>query len=172
MKHDDMKTNEPALVSNLTMEILVALLFLAGSALVIFDSARLGFGWEEGVGPASGYFPFYIAVFMGIASLITLVQALLGRTEDAGETFVSRRAFGRVLAVLIPTIVFIGLIGYLGLYVASAIFIAAFMLFFGRQNPLKAMAVGVGVPFALFMLFEKWFLVPLPKGPLETMLGY
>ena len=89
-----------------------------------------------------------------------------------GETFVSRRAFGRVLAVLIPTIVFIGLIGYLGLYVASAIFIAAFMLFFGRQNPLKAVAVGAGVPFALFMLFEKWFLVPLPKGPLEAWLGY
>jgi hypothetical protein len=154
------------------MEIIVALLFLAGSALVMFDSVRLGFGWEEGVGPASGYFPFYIAVFMGIASLITLVQALRGRTEDAGETFVSRPAFSRVLAVLIPTFVYIGLIGYLGLYVASAIFIAAFMLFFGRQNPLKAVAVGVGVPFALFMLFEKWFLVPLPKGPLETMLGY
>lgn|SRR5688572_33070622 len=172
MNHDDTKTNEPALVSNRTMEIVVALLFLAGSALVIYDSIQLGFGWQEGIGPASGYFPFYIALAMGIASLVTLVQALLGRTEDAGETFVSRRAFGRVLAVLIPTIVFIGLIGYLGLYVASAIFIAAFMLFFGRQNPLKAIAVGAGVPFALFMLFEKWFLVPLPKGPLETMLGY
>jgi putative tricarboxylic transport membrane protein len=24
----------------------------------------------------------------------------------------------------------------------------------------------------LFMMFEVWFLVPLPKGPLEDMLGY
>jgi len=28
------------------------------------------------------------------------------------------------------------------------------------------------VPFALFLLFEIWFLVPLPKGPLEEFLGY
>jgi hypothetical protein len=25
---------------------------------------------------------------------------------------------------------------------------------------------------ALFLMFEKWFLVPLPKGPLEAWLGY
>jgi putative tricarboxylic transport membrane protein len=168
----DSPRDDLRLVSNRTMDIVFALLFLGASAVFIADSARLGFRWIDNEGPASGYFPFYIALAMGIASLVTLVQALRGRTEDAGETFVSRRAFGRVLAVLIPTIVFIGLIGYLGLYVASAIFIAAFMLFFGRQNPLKAVAVGAGVPFALFMLFEKWFLVPLPKGPLETMLGY
>jgi putative tricarboxylic transport membrane protein len=24
----------------------------------------------------------------------------------------------------------------------------------------------------LFFMFEKWFLVPLPKGPLELWLGY
>jgi hypothetical protein len=172
MHHDENKLNERALVSNRTMEIVVALLFLAGSALVIYDSVNLGFGWQEGIGPASGYFPFYIAVAMGLASLATLVQALRGRTDDAQETFVTRPALGRVLGVLAPTLAFIWLIGVLGIYVASGIFITGFMLFFGRQNPLKAAAVGVGVPFVLFLMFEKWFLVPLPKGPLEAMLGY
>ena len=28
------------------------------------------------------------------------------------------------------------------------------------------------VPIALFILFEIWFLVPLPKGPIEDLLGY
>jgi hypothetical protein len=172
MHHDETSSNEPRLVSNRTMEIVVALLFLAGSALVIYDSSQLGFGWQEGIGPASGYFPFYIAIFMALASFITLVQALRGRTEDAHDAFVSRAAFGRVLAVLVPTFAFIWLIGVLGLYVAAGIFIMGFMLFFGRQNPLKALAVGVCVPLVLFMMFEKWFLVPLPKGPLEAMLGY
>jgi putative tricarboxylic transport membrane protein len=32
--------------------------------------------------------------------------------------------------------------------------------------------VGVGVPIALFLLFEVWFLVPLPKGPVEHLFGY
>ena len=60
----------------------------------------------------------------------------------------------------------------LGIYVASAIFIFAFMIAVGRENPLKAIAVAITVPIALFFMFEKWFLVPLPKGPLEAWLGY
>jgi hypothetical protein len=60
----------------------------------------------------------------------------------------------------------------LGIYVASCLFIVVFMVLVGRENLLKALALGVAVPFALFLMFEKWFLVPLPKGPLEAWLGY
>ena len=158
------------LVSNRAVEILVALLLLGACAVVIFDSARLGFSWREGEGPAPGYFPFYIAVILGVASLVNLFGALRGR--GAGEVFVSLRPFGRVLAVLVPSIVYVALIQYLGIYAASAIFITVFMVAIGRENPLKALAVGILVPVALFFMFEKWFLVPLPKGPLEAWLGY
>jgi putative tricarboxylic transport membrane protein len=30
--------------------------------------------------------------------------------------------------------------------------------------------VSVGVAATLFFMFEKWFMVPLPKGPLESLL--
>lgn len=182
MQNDDSAEQGASLVSNRIVEIIVALLFLAGSAIVIYDSVRLGFGWIEGEGPAPGYFPFYIAVAMAVASTVILVQALLGVIEDGSGSFVSVIGFGRVLSVLVPTMLYVLLIGGLkigpvalpglGLYVASGIFIALFMMVFGRDNPLKAVAVGVGVPLALFFMFEKWFLVPLPKGPLEAMLGY
>jgi hypothetical protein len=33
------------------------------------------------------------------------------------------------------------------------------------------LGVSIGVPLAFFLVFEKWFLVPLPKGPIENMLG-
>src|SRR5262245_53795022 len=98
-----------ALVTNRTMDIIVALLLLAGCGIVIFDSARLGFNWREGEGPAPGYFPFYVAVILGISSLINLAGALRGR--GAGEIFVTLRPFGRVLAVLIPSFVYVALIG-------------------------------------------------------------
>ena len=170
-----MQKNEDAddsrsLLSNRTAEIIVALLLLGVCAVVIFDSTRLGFNWREGEGPAPGYFPFYIAVILGIASLVNLVSALRG--HGAGEIFVSTRPFGRVLAVLVPSIVYVALIGYIGIYVASGIFIMLFMVVIGRQNPAKAVGVGAAVPLALFFMFEKWFLVPLPKGPLEAWLGY
>lgn len=182
MHNDDAEDEGPSLVSNRVVEIIVALLFLVGSAIVVTDSIRLGYGWTEGEGPAPGYFPFYIAMTMGLASLVTLVQALAGKIKGGEQSFVSVVGFGRVLAVLLPTVVYVLLIGGLklgpltipglGLYVASAIFIAAFMMVFGKDNPLKAAAVGIAVPFSLFFMFEKWFLVPLPKGPLEAMLGY
>ena len=158
------------LLSNRTADVFVALLLLGGCAIVIYDSTRIGFGWREGEGPAPGYFPFYIAMVLGGASIINLIGALRG--SGRGEIFVSLRPFGRVLAVLIPSIAYVALIQYLGIYVASAIFILAFMVVIGRENPLKGLAVSVAVPVALFLLFEKWFLVPLPKGPLEAWLGY
>jgi hypothetical protein len=178
--HDDQPDDSRALVSNRTMEILVALVLLGGSAIVIYDSVRVGFGWREGEGPAPGYFPFWVAVILGVSSLVNLVHALRG--YGAGEIFVTLRPFSRVLAVLVPSLVYVALIGgfglgpvevpKLGIYVASAIFIFGFMMVIGRENPLKAIAVSVGVPVLLFLMFEKWFLVPLPKGPLEAWLGY
>src|SRR5262245_3318804 len=170
----------PTLATNRVMDVIVALFLLAACAVVIFDSARLGFSWREGEGPAPGYFPFYIAVILGVASLVNLFSALLGR--GSGVIFVSLRPFARVLAVLIPSICYVALIGgvslgpveipAVGIYVASSIFILAFMVLVGRENPLKALTVSILVPIALFFMFEKWFLVPLPKGPLEAWLGY
>jgi hypothetical protein len=165
MQHDEGADDGRPLASNRTVEIVVALLLLGGCAIVIYDSVRIGFHWNEGEGPAPGYFPFYIAVILGVSSLINLLGALRGR--GAGEIFVSARPFGRVLAVLIPSIVYVGLIQYLGIYLASAIFITLFMMTVGRENPLKALGVGLLVPLALFFMFERWFLVPLPKCSIE-----
>jgi putative tricarboxylic transport membrane protein len=164
--------DEPSLVSRRTMEIVVSLLLLAVASVVIYDSNRLGFTWRENEGPASGYFPFYIASLLAIASLVNLVNSLRADVGANGDSFVSRIAFRRILAVLVPAIVYVGLIQWLGLYVASAIFITTFMIFVGRESILRALAVGIGVPLALFFMFEIWFLVPLPKGPVESMLGY
>jgi putative tricarboxylic transport membrane protein len=170
--HRETHSDDPRVVSNRTMDIVVALLFLGACAVVIADSLRLGFQWRENEGPASGYFPFYIAVMMAIASTVNLVSAILGRTANGDATFVSRRALGRVLAVLVPAIAYVAAVQYLGIYVASAGFIFIFMLLVGRERVSRALGVSLGVPLVLFFMFEVWFLVPLPKGPFETWLGY
>ena len=170
MREGDGANDGRSLISNRVMEVVVALLLLGGAALVIYDSVKLGFGWREGEGPAPGYFPFWIAVILAISSLVNLVSALRG--HGAGEIFVAARPFGRVLAVLVPSIVFVGLIDYIGIYAASALLIFAFMMVFGRDNVFKALGVSIIVPVALFFMFERWFLVPLPKGPIEAYLGF
>jgi putative tricarboxylic transport membrane protein len=183
---DSAAAEGPALVSNKAMEIVVALLLLGGSAIVISDTIRIGFGWQEGLGPAPGYFPFWIAVILGFSSLINLVATVVRPGE--AETFVSVRSFGRVLAVLVPSFVYAALIGGvslgslnvagIGIYIASLIFIFAFMLVLGRESPARAVGVAVVVAVLLFVMFEKLFLVPLPRclntlcsGIEETLIG-
>lgn len=159
-----------SLISTRTMEIVVALLFLVAAGIVISDSLRLGMSWASD-GPESGYFPFYIATIMAAASLINLSRALIGRS-GADQSFVSRSGFIKVISVLLPLLAFVAAIGYIGIYVASAICIALFMLFLGKYAIWRGLLVGAGVALGLFLMFEIWFLVPLPKGPLEAYLGY
>ncbi|MDI4655670.1 tripartite tricarboxylate transporter TctB family protein [Xanthobacter autotrophicus] len=157
-------------VTNRTMDMVVALVFMGVSALVMSDSWRVGASWAAD-GPQAGYFPFYVGLIMFIASAVTLVQNMVTRHPDL-TNFVDRTQLVSVMQVLIPTVAYVGLIFLLGIYVASAIFIAFFMWWLGKYPPAKIIPVAVGVPLALFVMFEVWFLVPLPKGPLETALGY
>ena len=168
--NEDVEVSQ-ALVTNRTMDIAVALIFMGLAGLFMFDCVRIGFGWVEGQGPASGFFPFYISLFMILASLANLQRAVTRTEPDGDEVFVTRKSMMRVLFVLVPTAAYILAIQYLGIYVSSAIFITLFMIA-SRSAVWRAGLVGLGTALALFMMFERWFLVPLPKGPIEAMLGF
>jgi hypothetical protein len=150
-------------------EVAVAALLLAIAILVITDSLRVGIGWADD-GPRSGYFPFYIGLLLAISSGWVLVAQLLRWRSDRSE-FATRAQIGLVVSVLVPMVVYVGLIGLLGIYVASALLIGYFMLRHGKYKAKLALPVALGVPLFFFAVFEKWFLVPLPKGPFETWLG-
>lgn len=159
---------EPSAVSRRTLEIITALFFLAIGSVVMWDSQRAGAGWGPD-GPQSGYFPFYIGLLMNIASLMNLVLAL---RSDAAESFVSRPALKLVLAVFFPTLVYVAVIQWLGLYAASVIFIAVFMRWQGKFSLFKSALTSTVVVVVLFLMFEIWFKVPLIKGPIEAALGF
>lgn len=151
-----------------TLEIITAIFFLLLGGVVMWDSWRSGAGWTE-QGPQSGYFPFYIGLLMNIASMVNLLKALRANREIP---FVSRTEIRLVLAIFLPSLVYVGVMQWLGLYVASAIFITVFMRWQGKFSLLKSGLTGVSVSVVLFAMFEIWFKVPLIKGPLEAALGY
>ena len=150
-------------------EIAVALMIFAIGALIAFDSVRIGARWAED-GPQTGYFPFYVALILCIASAWNIMQALLAKPL-AAKTFVERGQLKLVLAVLVPAAIFVAVVGWIGLYVAGMVFTAFFMRWLGKYPWWKVGVVSAGVAVALFFIFERWFLVPLPKGPLERLLG-
>jgi hypothetical protein len=150
-------------------ELAVALLLMALAVLVIVDSIRVGTGWGD-EGPRSGYFPFYIGLALLLSSgWVALRQLLRWRTENPG--FADRAQLGLVWAVLWPSVVYITAIVFLGIYVASLLLIAYFMFRHGKHAVPLTLGVAAGVPLAFFLVFERWFLVPLPKGPLEALFG-
>lgn len=152
-----------------TVEVWVSAIVLLFGALVVYDSYRLGAGWGKS-GPQTGYFPFYIGLLICVSSLVNLVRALRNRAGGS-KSFVSRKQLKLIMVMLVPTIIYVGLVRYLGLYLTSTLYIAYFMWWLGKYSWVKIVPVSVGVSLAFFLIFELWFRLPLPKGPLEAALG-
>lgn len=168
----DQESSPRGIVTNRTMNMAVALALMIVATVVMFSGYRLGAGWAKDVGPDSGYFPFYVALIMFLTAGGTLVQNLRRQSAEEEGSFVARGELMMVLQVLIPTIVFVVLSIYIGIYIPTALFIGFFMTWHGRYPAYKAIPIAVAIPIVLFVIFEIWFLVPLPKGPFEHWLGY
>jgi len=149
-------------------EIAVAALFFILGAIVVYDSVRVGVRWVDD-GPESGYFPFYIGLIVCGSSFVNMFLGALKTKSD--KVFVEVGALKLVLSVLIPAAIYVALIGWIGIYVASVLFVAFFMRWLGKYPWWKVAAVSIGNSVVFFVIFEIWFKVPLPKGPLEALLG-
>jgi putative tricarboxylic transport membrane protein len=152
-----------------TAELAVAALFFLLGAIVIYDSVRLGARWGAD-GPQAGYFPFYLGVLICASSVVTFLFGLLIPAEK-NRAFVEVGQLKLVLSVLVPSAVYVAAIGWLGIYVASAMFVAGFMRWLGKYQWWMVALVSIGNSVVFFLIFEIWFLVPLPKGPLEAWLN-
>ena len=148
----------------------VALIIMGLAGLVITDSMRVGTGWGD-EGPQAGYFPFYVGLILLTASGLIVLTTLLkwGRSK---AVFATREELVPVFQMLVPMVIYVVAMVYLGIYLPSALLIGFFMRRHGDFSWPLTLGVSVGVPLAFFLVFEKWFLVPLPKGPIENMLGF
>ena len=154
--------NGPA-VSNRSVEIATAAIVLLFGLLFLYTSYELGFRWGSD-GPQSGFFPFYVSLFLCIASAAVLFHGLRGSDRKSREVFVNAGQFKQVLSVLIPAGAFVLGIQLIGIYVASALYIAVFMRWLGKYSWLKSVLLAIAVSVISFMMFEVWFQVPLYKG--------
>jgi len=164
------EADSPSVASNRSVDVLVSLLLLALAATLGYDNWRTGIAWDS-TGPQPGYFPFYVSVILGLASLYGLAVAYLSR-QEAAETFVTRAQAKRVMAVFVPTLLFCLATQFLGLYVASFLLIAGFMRFVGRIALWKSLLTALVFTAAMFVTFDIAFDVIMPKGPLEAAFGY
>lgn len=155
--------------SHRSVEIGVAVAMAILALIGMYGSAKVGIGWGA-EGPRAGFFPFYVSLIVLISCVVNLASVFAKPKE--GKLFAEWSQLRQVGSVLVPTAIYVGLVPYLGIYVSSALLIAVFMRWFGRYGWPVVIAISIIVPILTFVTFEIWFLVPLPKGPLENWLGY
>src|ERR1700682_4314176 len=153
-------SDSPAVSSTRTVDIVVSLLLLAFAMLLAFDNWRTGMSWDA-TGPQAGYFPFYLSIILGAACVYGLAKELLAR-KQANQVFVTQEQFGRVLQVFVPTLVFCLATQWLGLYVASFLLVAGFMVYVGRIALWKSLLTASLFVLAMFFTFDVAFDVIMP----------
>lgn len=157
-----------------TADIVTAALLMLLGGIVIADAVQLGIGWGS-EGPKSGFFPFWLAALLVVLGAAILLQSLWVGSK---KSFVTKEQFIPVLKVLLPIAAFIfltdppGPLPGLGLYVAGGLYLGFYMRWVGHHSWASVLVLAIAVPTAAFFIFEIWFLVPMPKGPLEAWLGY
>ncbi len=149
-------------------DVVTASILILFGGLVLLDATRLGFGWGTD-GPQSGFFPFWLALLMVLACALIVIQAMRASSQ---RPFVDRAKLAPVLKVLWPALAAVALMQAIGLYVSSAIYLGFYMRWVGRHSWTAVILLSIGFPLATFVIFERWFLVPMPKGPLESWLGF
>jgi len=173
MSTDATDSDTPAsrpVVATRSIEIAVSLLLLGLACLLGWDSWRIGMSWADD-GPQAGYFPFYLSLLMGAASVYGLVRTLAAHAAES-PAFVLRDQFGRVLQVFVPTLLYCIAMQFLGLYVASFVLIAGFMWWTGDIRAWVSLLTAFVFSVAMFVTFEIAFNVIMPKGPLEAAFGF
>ena len=148
------------------VEIGVGVFTALFGAIVVVGGLQAGIGWGA-EGPRPGFFPFYIGLLIIASSAVNLLQI---RLTDRWRRFAEWRQLRHVLQVLVPTAIYVVAIPYVGIYLVSAALIAVFMVWLGKYRWSLTAAISIGVTIAIYLMFEKFFLVPLPKGPLEELL--
>ena len=167
---DEPEDTSPALVGQRAVETATLAIVLAFAALMAWDNWRAGAGWEA-TGPQAGYFPFWVSVILALACAFGIGKEILQRAKDAGG-FVTQNQFKRVMQVFVPTLLYVPVTQWLGLYVASFILIAAFMRMVGRIALWKSLLTAFLFTAIMFVTFDIAFDVIMPKGPLEAFFGY
>jgi putative tricarboxylic transport membrane protein len=167
---EDEEDMSPAVAGERPVETVTLAFLLALALLLMWDNWRSGARWES-TGPQAGYFPFYVALVMAGSCVWGLVK-MLRRWHRPDVPFVRQQQFKRVMQVFVPTLCYVPITQWLGIYVASFALVAGFMYFIGKIKVWKSVLTAYLFCAVMWVIFEIAFDVIMPKGPLERAFGY
>jgi putative tricarboxylic transport membrane protein len=140
------------------------LLWLGLGAFVTWE------GWDLGLGasndPGSGFVLFWAGLLMTLLAGVQLVRCVAGGGDGGGRIGDLWRglAWWKPVAAVVVLAVYGAALLPLGFLVSTVVFLLVLMLAVDRNPPAVAVAVAVGATAAIFLVFDKWLGVGLPRG--------
>jgi hypothetical protein len=147
-------------------DTIVALVIMAIGIIVLVDTAILGSGWGMS-GPEPGFFPFYMGLGVVICSVFVFLRAFKAYKKEApgkGKRLIAKGGLAPILWVLIPSMGMVLLTELIGLHLATVIFLMFYMRAVGKIPWVNVILIGLMLPLAVFIVFDKLFLIPMPEG--------
>lgn len=117
------------------------------------------------LGPGPGFFPFWIALVLGVLSAGMIYQSSFKESEPLpGDFFPERRGLVRMGAIVLAMVASVLLLDTLGFRLTMLAFFLFLLLTLGRHHPIVTVLVAVAGSFGAFYLFDTLLQVPLPIG--------
>ncbi|WP_227268668.1 tripartite tricarboxylate transporter TctB family protein [Roseobacter weihaiensis] len=146
---------------------LIAASIMALSLYFMWHAIELPIGWNGMTGgPGGGAFPFWLSVVMFLCAAGILIRSLRGKSNYSGNFF-DPETLASVVSVAIALIVTIGLIPWVGAYVALPLFMVWYLKIFGKHGWTLTAILSTATPVFLFFFFEVTLKILLPKGMTE-----
>ncbi len=147
-----------------TADIITALIILAFGVVVAIDSIGKGIGWAA-EGPRAGFFPFAMAVLIVGGCLLVVRQAMAGTSSVKGsKRFVEPGGMKPIMIVVVPAVLMILLTEVIGLYLAAMLYLTLYIKYAGHHSWRTSLLIGIPVPLVSYIIFDKFFLIPMPMG--------
>lgn len=142
--------------------------FLAALGLVtLFAATKIKGGLEERLPPRT--LPYVIGALILVSGVILVIRSWRFRGETLVIKWPDRPATLRILVTLISLLLYIALMGLLGLPISTFLFVSFLIWYLGRYRIIYAVFIGFLSGLISYLLFIYLLELSFPVGP---FLGY
>ncbi|WP_026533436.1 tripartite tricarboxylate transporter TctB family protein [Arthrobacter sp. H41] len=151
-------------------------IFLLVLLLVLAAYTEIAFGMEATTASGrigAGFFPRVIGGSAALLTLIALVQSMrvgsgedddtVDLEEDMGEGDLGHHPKAMIITIAL-TMVFVATLTTLGAIVSGVLFMFALLWFLNRTHLVTNIVLSLGLPLAMYLLFQTFLNSGLPEG--------
>ncbi len=154
--------------SRLHPDVVISIVALVFGALLLIEIH----GYPDDVKMFPRLFLILFMIFMGITLVNGIRKTLAPEKYDASEWWARLDVTRNPILTAVMIVVYVALIGILGFYISTAIYMLVSMYVFGSKKWIVNLVVTASLLVFCFVLFEKLLSVTLPVGLLlKAILG-